>query len=255
MSTAQTIAITGLTTALLVGGYMHTQQVRALEADIATYKSAIQTPESRNVIEEFLHGLNIVPDASPTQGSNAAPDNWIYGAPSARYTLVEMVDTECTYCAKHFPVIQGMIEASGGHINAALLHVPALSEASRKQALAIECAGEQGGSDSAWKYAQQVFERTGGNGRGVSGSLVSLATSMGLDGKRFTACTESKAANDRVAADLEQVIKLGIQQTPSVMVIDNNSKSSVVLQGENSNQDGILKAIASFDKKGVSGEQ
>lgn len=77
-----------------------------------------------------------------------------------------MTDTECPYCRDHFPLLKALIESSAGQINAAILHVPALGEASRRQALAIECAGEQGGSDAAWKYTQTVFDKTGGNGKG-----------------------------------------------------------------------------------------
>jgi len=62
--------------------------------------------------------------SAPSQGQDgSAPDNWIYGNTKARFTLVEMTDTECPYCKQHFPVIKSLIDSSGGHINAALMHL------------------------------------------------------------------------------------------------------------------------------------
>lgn len=244
------IAITALATALVVGSYYHVTtmselqgQVKSLEGELTIAKAQAIDPSA---IQEIVANLKQLPE----EDIPAAPDNWIYGASSARYTLIEMTDTECPYCRDHFPLLKALIESSAGQINAAILHVPALGEASRRQALAIECAGEQGGSDAAWKYTQTVFDKTGGNGKGVSESLVSLATQLGLDGKRFAACTDSKQAMERVTGDLDQAIKLGIQQTPSTLLLDNQTAMSMVLQGANASHEGILKAIASISKAG-----
>jgi protein-disulfide isomerase len=244
------IAITALATALVVGSYYHFTTVNGLEGQVNALEVELSFANSKAVdpasIQEIVANLKQLPkDEIP-----AAPDNWIYGSSSARYTLVEMTDTECPYCRDHFPLLKALIESSAGQINAAILHVPALGEASRRQALAIECAGEQGGSDAAWKYTQTVFDKTGGNGKGVTESLVSLATELGLDGKRFAACTDSKQAIERVTGDLDQAIKLGIQQTPSTLLLDNQTGMSMVLQGANASHEGILKAIASINKAG-----
>ncbi|ENZ1723246.1 DsbA family protein, partial [Pseudomonas aeruginosa] len=174
------IAITALATAVVVGSYHYFTTVSELEGEINTLKGELSVARAQAIdpasIQEIVDNLQ----RAPEEDVPAAPDNWIYGSSSARYTLVEMTDTECPYCRDHFPLLKALIESSAGQINAAILHVPALGEASRRQALAIECAGEQGGSDAAWKYTQTVFDKTGGNGKGVSESLVSLATKLGL---------------------------------------------------------------------------
>lgn len=246
------IAITALSTALVVGAYNYFTTVSDLRNDIKTLQGGLNVAQSQAVdpqaFREIVENLKQIPEVEIP----AAPDNWIFGSASARYTLVEMTDTECPYCRDHFPLVKALIESSAGQINAAILHVPALGEASRRQALAIECAGEQGGSDAAWKYTQTVFDKTGGNGQGVQESLVSLATSLGLDGKRFAACTDSKHAIARVTDDLDQAIKIGIQQTPSTLLLDNQTGVSMVLQGANASHEGILKAIANLGNTGAS---
>jgi len=240
------MAITALTTALAVGGVMHVSVVNDLNAQIKDLTDKPAELLNQNEIAELqsmIDGLSVVP--SPNQEERQdAPDNWIYGNPTARFTLVEMTDTECPYCKQHFPILKSLIDSSAGQINAALLHVPAISDSSRQQALAIECAGEQGGSEAAWKYAQRVFDATQGNGGGVSVSLSSIADDLNLERLRFSQCMDSTAVAERVMADMEQAIKLNIQQTPSTMVIDNISGNSIVLQGTNASQEGILSAMA-----------
>ncbi|AJE23851.1 DsbA family protein [Azotobacter chroococcum] len=247
-SIRSTLLTTGLATALVVGGFYHFKLVGQCQSEMADLKNQLEMLTPAGIDTAAM--TELIPSGEAGNTGNAVPDNWIYGAATARYTLVEMTDTECPYCREHFPLLKGLIDSSGGHINAALLHVPAHGEASRNQALAIECAGEQGGSEAAWKYAESVFQSTPSNGKGVSGSLTGLATALGLDGKRFASCLDSIEAVDRVRADLDQALKLGITQTPSTLVVDNESGQSLVLQGAHASRDGILQAL-----EGLSGQR
>lgn len=248
-SLAAIIAITGLSTALAVGGYMHFSTVGDLRAEMRKLELDYADAKLPRSDSEALNLLHDSASDAPAEESAPAPENWIYGNPKARYTLVEMTDTECPYCRDHFPILKGIVESGAGHINAALLHVPAQGEASRQQAMGIECAGEQGGSEAAWKFAQLVFDKTATGGKGVAEPLVSLATSLSLNGKRFGLCMDSSAVIDRVVSDLEQAQEIGIRQTPSTIVIDNVTGQSMVLQGANANHDAILNAIATVSNQ------
>ncbi len=253
MSIPTVVAITGLTTALLTGTYFHFETVSDLRATIQTLEAnstAAVNPDELAEMQQMISTFTAAPASDPSQG-RAAPDNWIYGSTAARFTLVEMTDTECPYCSQHFPILKALIDTSGGHINAALMHVPALSEASRQQALAIECAGEQSGSETAWKFAQLVFDKTGGNGKGVATSLSSLAGELNLDRQRFSTCLDSVEVIDRVVGDMQKALDMDIKQTPSTMVIDNVTGKSIVLQGTNASHEGILDAIAKVGGPGV----
>ena len=247
------IISTGLATALAVGAYQHYETVGAIQDQISELEVATQKPLTFAEMDELKSMfIGETSKSAPNQGQDgSAPDNWIYGNTKARFTLVEMTDTECPYCKQHFPVIKSLIDSSGGHINAALMHVPALSEASRQQALAIECAGEQGGSETAWKFAQRVFDTTRGNGQGVAASLSSYAAEMDIDRQRFSQCMDSSQVVERVIADMDHAIRLDIKQTPSTMVIDNLTGNSIVLQGDNSSHKGILDAMEQVSKTGA----
>jgi len=251
ISLPSTLAITALSTALITGAIFHFKTVNELTDRIKAFEessAAAVTPEDLADFQTIVAGFS-APEA-PIQGGDV-PDNWVYGSTAARFTLVEMTDTECPYCKQHFPILKGLIDASGGNINAALMHVPAISEASRQQALAIECAGEQGGSETAWKYTQLVFDSTAGHGQGVATSLSSLAGKLNLDRERFTACMDSVPVVDRVMADMQKAIDLDIKQTPSTMVIDNVTGNSVVLQGASATQEGIFEAMTKVGSAGA----
>lgn len=248
ISLPSTVIITALGTALLTGAFFHFKKVDELTDQINSYAASAVTPEDLAELQQIVASFS--PPEVPIQGGEV-PDNWVYGSSTARFTLVEMTDTECPYCSQHFPILKSLVDTSGGNINAALMHVPALSEASRQQALAIECAGEQGGSETAWKYTQLVFDSTGGNGKGVATSLSSLAGKLHLDRQRFSACMDSIPVVDRVMADMQKAIELDIKQTPSTMVIDNVTGNSIVLQGASATQDGILDAMAKVGSAGA----
>lgn len=245
-----TLLITALATAVGVGAFFHFNTVTQYQADIDSLNEQLgeakQAVENAKFMDEMIGDLTIV---EPQPGEpGGAPDNWIFGARTARFTLIEMSDTECPYCREHFPFVKELVETSGGHINAALMHVPAHGEPSRNQAIAIECAGELGGSDAAWKYAGLVFEKTQSNGKGVAQSLASLATEIGLNSKAFSACLDSPEVVDKVRTDLEQAVKLGVQQTPSTLVLDNETGNSMVLQGSSANRDTILQTMSQLAK-------
>src|SRR5690606_36785521 len=110
------------------------------------------------------------PAASASAPEGPSPhtgEQWIYGNARARFTLLELTDTECPYCREHSPVRRAHIDASGGNIKGALLHVHGKGEVSRRQEVVIECAREQGGSDAAWAMMDTILNTTPGNGQGM----------------------------------------------------------------------------------------
>lgn len=243
------VLIAAMTTAALVGGFKYVAHAQEVKQQLADMQTQMQVQSLIIPEQEVEALLATIPVASSPADSDASPDNWIYGHPNARFTLVEMTDTECPYCRQHIPVIKTLIESSASNINGALLHVPVQGEASRRQAVAIECAGEQGGSDAAWKFLLTVMERTRGNGSGVVTPMVSIANEHGLDTQRFSACLDSVEVIDRVMADLDNAVELQIAQTPSTLIFDNQSGKSILLQGGYASADGIINAIETLTQE------
>lgn len=245
-----TILATGVATALLVSGahyvYSTQSELASLRSQAAKPQIIETDPEELAVLASTLHSVLEAPSQAagePGQSELSPADKWIYGNPTARFSLFEFTDTECPYCKEHFPVIRTLVDTSGGNINAGLIHVPVQGEASRVQAAAVECAGDQGGSQAAWKMMDMILHSARIAGQGINTPTPVLARNLGLDQQRFIACTESVEVMDRLAEDLGAAIELGIAQTPTTAVIDNETGKSHVLQGANASSEGIINAI------------
>ncbi|MCK5530129.1 MAG: thioredoxin domain-containing protein [Halopseudomonas aestusnigri] len=241
-----TIAITALSTALAVTWYWNHNRVSALEEQIQTINTVALGLDEASIAQRAASEAPAitVPEATAGQSSQSEHgDQWLYGNQRARFTLVELTDTECPYCRTHFPALKSLVEASGGNVNAAIVHVPVQGEASRRQAIAVECAGDQGGSEAAWEMMSTILASTRGHGEGIQQPTPILAKDMGLDQQRFIACTESNEVIDRITSDLDAAVKLGIAQTPSTLVYDNQSGQSILLQGDYASPTGITDAI------------
>lgn len=241
-----TIAITALATALTVTWYWNQNRVTMLEEQVRSINTVALGMDQESLAERVAVETPpaFTPAPPPSQPNESAhSDQWLYGNQRARFTLVELTDTECPFCRSHFPALKSLVDGSQGNVNAAIVHVPVQGEASRRQAIAVECAGDQGGSEAAWEMMGTILATTRGHGEGIQQPTAILARDMGLDQQRFIACTESNEVIDRVASDMDAAVKLGIAQTPSTLVFDNQSGQSILLQGDYASPAGITDAM------------
>lgn len=151
-------------------------------------------------------------------------EDHIRGNPNAEITIIEYSDTECPFCKRFHTSMQGIIDTYGkdGQVAWVYRHFPldGLHSKTRKEAEATECAGELGGDESFWKYIDLVYTNTPANNGLDLAKLPEFAKSIGLDGAKFEQCLASGKYADKVGADLQSGIKIGIQGTPySVMVL------------------------------------
>src|SRR3989338_8105483 len=88
----------------------------------------------------------------------------IRGLSSAPVKVIEFSDTECPFCKMfHGTMKQAMDEyGKDGRIAWVYRHFPidSLHSKARKEAEALECAGELGGNEGFWKYVDRVMEIT-----------------------------------------------------------------------------------------------
>ncbi len=76
------------------------------------------------------------------------------------------------------------------HRNIAIVfkHVPVHGQASRTEALAAECAVEQGGNPSFFQLSKALFRYSQSDGHGLSAPLDQIARETGLDPNRLLEC-------------------------------------------------------------------
>ena len=157
------------------------------------------------------------PAAIPVEAENVA---WSAGDPNAPVQIVEFTDYQCPFCQQYaletFPTLfTEMIE--NGRIYYALKDLPLdnIHPEAVVAATAVRCAGEQ---DAYKPMHDVVFANQavwGGNGETAAiASFVELANEIGLDGTELSACINLGEQRDRVLANQQESLALGVSSTP-----------------------------------------
>ena len=153
----------------------------------------------------------------------------IYGNPDAQFYIIEYSDFECQYCKQHFPIVMDLVDSSQGNIAMVFKHVPVHGQASRTEALAAECAVEQGGNPSFFQLSKALFRYSQSDGHGLSAPLDQIARETGLDPNRLLECINAARPSSKIADDVREAGQLGIQKTPTNIVVYGDK--SAIVQG------------------------
>lgn len=172
-------------------------------------------------------------------GAQAAPpgpvkpvskEDYVRGDKNAKVTLIEYSDYECPFCARFHPTAKKALDEYKGKVNWVYRHFPLSFHANaQKEAEAVECAGELGGSDAFWKYSDAIFERTTSNGTGFElDKLTPLAKEIGLDENKFKECLDSGRKAAKVQKDFTEGQSAGVDGTPGNILLTKSGKSVIV---------------------------
>lgn len=136
-------------------------------------------------------------------------------------TIVEYSDLECPFCKQFHATLQQTLTAYDGQVRWAFKHFPltSLHSKARREALATECAAEQG---QFWEYTDLLIETTNSNDSLPDETLFTMADDLGLDRAKFDDCVESEKFADKVDAEYSEATSLGGQGTPFSVVVDSN---------------------------------
>ena len=105
--------------------------------------------------------------------------------------------------------------------------IDALHKNARTEALATECAAEQGGNDMFWKYIDKLFTLTkSSDGLDIS-RLPNIAVEFGLDKDAFNECLESKRYNDKINEHISQVQDIPGIGTPYTILMTKDGYTAI----------------------------
>jgi protein-disulfide isomerase len=157
----------------------------------------------------------------------------IRGGKNARYVLIEYSDLECPFCKKLHPDLKKILSVYNNQISWVYRHFPIDSNhpKARKEAEAVECAAEQGGSEAFWKYIDKVFEITPANNGLDPAQLPQIADQIGLDGSKLQTCIDSGKMGPIVETQYQGGLKAGINGTPGTFILDTKSGKSTLITG------------------------
>ena len=175
------------------------------------------------------------PATAQDTGTNMRPvtaDDHILGNPNADILIVEYSDTECPFCKQFHATLKRVMNEYGkdGKVAWVYRHFPidGLHPKARKEAEALECADELGGSGKFWEYTNLLYDRTTSNNTLDPVELPKIAKSVGLDVKIFNTCLSSGKYAVKVQADYDDAVKAGGRGTPnSILLTKDGAKTTV----------------------------
>ncbi len=137
----------------------------------------------------------------------------VYGDPDAPVTVLEYGDYECPYCAAAAPVLQALVDSSGGGVRLVFRHWPLydVHPYALTAALAAEAAAAQG---AYWEMHHLLFQR---QDRLADADLAGYARELGLDPSRAVG-EGAQAYGDKVEADFATGVAIEVPGTPTLFV-------------------------------------
>lgn len=152
----------------------------------------------------------------------------VRGNPNAEVVIVEYSDTECPFCKRFHETMKQVIGEYGenGKVAWVYRHFPLdqLHKKARSEAVALECANEQGGNDAFWKYADRLFEITPSNDGLEAAELPKIATFVGLDANKFASCLSSGKFDAHIEAEAQNAMATGGEGTPWSIIVTKSGK-------------------------------
>lgn len=198
----------------------------ALIATVVLGAGVWKTRSDAHAAREVGTDVLLADEAAAAAQAPAGPP-WIYGAPDARFTLIEYSDLECPHCRAYFGVLKKWIEAHPEvklqwHHLPLQMHEPAASTSARM----VECVGEADGHAAFWRAVEWVYANTRGSGQGLA------------DGQRYPElslaaqhCMDSDRPDAVVRAQSAAAMQDGIKATPTLRLHDRQSNRTILLTG------------------------
>ncbi len=134
----------------------------------ATFKTVIDGLSNDTPIEEII-GEQTDLEA----GSASVDDDAVLGKKEAPITIIEFSDYECPFCKRHFtqtvPSLKKDYIDSGKAklVYRDFIAVGGHNPSATTEAIAANCAREQGGDEAYYKYHDQLFQLSKSNGEGI----------------------------------------------------------------------------------------
>ena len=222
MSDKLSLPISIIIAGLLIGGGIYLNGRIMQSARENAVNKATQT---KQLPEDNLYSIMRPIDAN----------DHIIGSGNARIMLIEYSDTECPFCKVFHSTMRSITEEYIKTEKVAWVYrhfpIESLHQKAFREAIALECAGSQGGNSAFWNYTNKIFEITPSNDGLEEVFLIKTAKDVGLDTAKFEICLNSTEFNARVQADIDDGLALRIDGTPTVVLLDTKTASTYMLRG------------------------
>lgn len=170
---------------------------------------------------------------APTKGTASIDDDAVLGDKNAPITIVEFSDYECPFCKRHFDqthqeLVKKYIETGKAKLVFRDFPLSFHDPMASKEAVAANCAKEQGGDKKYYEFHDEIFKRTTSNGNGLDDAKIqTIASDLKLNIGTFTTCLSNKTMMDEVKKDIADGSAAGASGTPTFLIGKTTSDGKV----------------------------
>lgn len=166
-----------------------------------------------------------VKTAAPENVKKVTADDHILGDANAPVKIVLFSDFECPFCKEFHATVTKTAQEYKGQIAWVFRHFPLpIHSKAKSEAVASECAAEQGGNDAFWKFVNRIFEVTPSNNGLDPAELPNIARFIGLDVAKFNVCLASGKFDKKIADQSNDGRAAGLEGTPYSVAIAPNGQ-------------------------------
>ena len=154
----------------------------------------------------------------------------VMGNSNAKITLLEWGDYQCTYCYRFHQSSKDIIieeYVNTGKVNFVFRDFPLNGPNSVLAAQGSYCANDQG---KYWEYHDETYKNWEGENTGwiTRDSLLQFAKTVNLDVNQFNKCMDDNKYKQKVLDNEKFGKNIGIDATPSFLVITDNKVVKIV---------------------------
>jgi len=169
----------------------------------------------------------------PTKGEASVDDDPVLGDKNAPVTIIEFSDYECPFCKRHFDqtlpqLVKTYVDT--GKVKIVFRDFPLSfhDPMASKEAVAANCAKEQGGDKKYYEFHDEIFKRTTSNGNGLDDvKIQTIASDLKLNISSFTTCLSNTAMMDEVKKDIADGSEAGASGTPTFLIGKTTSDGKI----------------------------
>ncbi|HET8574787.1 MAG TPA: thioredoxin domain-containing protein [Candidatus Paceibacterota bacterium] len=158
------------------------------------------------------------------------PSDHRMGSRNAKLTIIEYGDIECPFCQQEQPILQKVMQEYGKSGKVAWVWrqfpIEVLHPGAEKKAEASECAAALGGENVFWPFLDKLMQT---KENASTDELTQAAADFGISKTDFSSCLQSGKFTAKVKSEFEQGKKLGVNATPSLILLSRNGEIGKVV--------------------------
>ena len=145
--------------------------------------------------------------------------------------LVEFTDLQCPFCARFHPTVETVLQKN--KVKLVTKHFPlSFHKYAKDYAVMFECIAKNNNSNQAYDFINNLFDiNIAKKGVVTLDDGVSEAEKLGLNKEKFEECKNDSVINQKIKDNFEEGIKLGINGTPAMYILNTSNKKAVRLNG------------------------